>query len=341
MRHFVMASLILAAFACGSTFTAHATGAEDHAEAARRGLVGMPAPRLALKTIDGQAIDLGSLYGKKAVYLKFWATWCVPCIKQMPHFEATFQNAGPDLAVIAINVGFNETLAEIREFRRKHGITMPIVMDDGRFGEAFNLRVTPQHVVIGRDSRIQYVGHFADERLETALVAARTSATTSASVAGARKEAAHYKAGDNVAHLSAVTVDGNTFRAREPAAKRPTVLVFLSPWCESYLATSRPGLSDNCRAVREQVNQLAKGGRARWLGIASGIWASKDDVRDYSKQHNVSIPITLDESGELFRSFRVMNVPTLVIIDAQGRVARRVEGSDEKFAATLEAALAM
>jgi hypothetical protein len=36
-------------------------------------------------------------------------------------------------------------------FRRESGITMPIVIDDGSLGEAFRLRVTPQHVVIGRD----------------------------------------------------------------------------------------------------------------------------------------------------------------------------------------------
>jgi len=44
-------------------------------------------------------------------------------------------------------------------------LTMPIVFDDGRLGEAFHLRVTPQHVIIGKDGRIQYVGWLADQRL--------------------------------------------------------------------------------------------------------------------------------------------------------------------------------
>lgn len=340
MRQRMLVLLFLAAWSCASTFSFAAT-AEDHAQAASRGLVGTPAPRLTLKTIDGQTIDLGALYGKKAVYLKFWATWCVPCIEQMPHFEQTFQHAGPDLAVIAINAGFNDTPADVREFQKKHGITMPMVIDDGQLSEAFNLRVTPQHVIIGRDGRIQYVGHFTDERLEHALVAARTSATTVAAGASARKDAPQYKVGASVVNLSAVTVDGGAFKVHEAEAKRPTVLVFLSPWCESYLSTSRPGLSANCRAVRQQVDQWAKRDRARWLGIASGIWASKDDVVDYKKKYGVAIPITLDESGELFRSFRVMNVPTVVIVDEHGRVAQRIDGSDTKFAAALERALTM
>jgi len=52
------------------------------------------APRLNLETIDGDVIDLGGLYGRKAVYIKFWATWCVPCRQQMPHFEQAYETAG-------------------------------------------------------------------------------------------------------------------------------------------------------------------------------------------------------------------------------------------------------
>src|SRR5262245_53058230 len=81
---------------------------QEKAEAAGWGVVGSAAPRVSVRTVDGEVIDLGGLYGKKAVYLKFWATWCVPCRKQMPHFEETHRKAGSDLAVIAVNAGFND-----------------------------------------------------------------------------------------------------------------------------------------------------------------------------------------------------------------------------------------
>jgi thiol-disulfide isomerase/thioredoxin len=95
---------------------------------------------LMLTTIDGDVIDLGGLYGKKAVYLKFWATWCMPCRQQMPHFEHAYETAGADMAVIAIDVGFNDSIEAIRAYRKKLGITMPIVFDDGSLGAAFHLR---------------------------------------------------------------------------------------------------------------------------------------------------------------------------------------------------------
>src|ERR1700685_1415868 len=144
MRNLTVIVLLL----IGTCAAADNTG-KQRAEAAGRGLVGAPAPRMVVQTIDGESIDLGSLYGKKAVYLKFWATWCTPCREQMPHFEGVYQSAGTDLAVIAINVGFNDSQNEVQKYRRKFGLTMPIVFDDGSLGSAFNLRVTPQSIVIG------------------------------------------------------------------------------------------------------------------------------------------------------------------------------------------------
>jgi thiol-disulfide isomerase/thioredoxin len=316
---------------------------QQRAEAAGRGLVGWPGPRLVLKTIDGNEIDLGSLYGRKAVYLKFWATWCTPCREQMPHFERTYETAGPDLAVIAVNAGFDDSLEEVRAYRRKLGIKMPIVIDDGTLGAALNLRVTPQHVVIGRDGSIQYIGHLADAQLDAALVAARAPVAAAGAGGGvnrAPKKAPRYGVGDLLPAFSVQTLEGRSFHAREIGANAPTVLVFLSPWCESYLATTRPILSANCRGVREQVDALARDGRVRWLGIASGIWATEEDLRNYQIEHKIRIPLVLDESGDLFREFRVMNVPTVLIANSRGTIVHLTEGSNVHLPEELRAMLA-
>ena len=61
----------------------------------------------------------------------------------------------------------------MRDYRRQFNLNMPIAMDDGSLGAALNLRVTPQHVVVGRDGRILYVGHLDDDRLDAALRASR------------------------------------------------------------------------------------------------------------------------------------------------------------------------
>jgi thiol-disulfide isomerase/thioredoxin len=346
---------LLSILICAS---AHAQSGQQRAEAAGYDLVGSPAPRMVLKTIDGEAIDLGSLYGKKAVYLKFWATWCVPCREQMPHFERTYESAGSDLAVIAVNAGFNDSIDDVRVYRKQLGIRMPIVIDDGTLGAALNLRVTPQHVVIGRDGRIQYVGHLANERLDAAIQAARTSPAIGAPGGndgrGGASKTSRYEPGDRAPQLSAKTLDGSQFDLQQPEHPiepghptqsghptepgQPAVLVFLSPWCESYLETSRAAVSAKCREVRLQVDALAKQHPGvRWLGIASGLWATKADLGKYQTDYKVTIPLTLDESGALFRTFQVRNVPTVIIIDSHGRIDRRIEGSDPRLPVELQA----
>lgn len=309
------------------------TSGQQLAQTAGQALIGTPAPRLELQTIDGETIDLGGLYGKKAVYLKFWATWCVPCRQQMPHFEHAFETAGPDLAVIAIDVGFNDSLDAIRRYQRQLGITMPIVFDqDGHVGAAFNLRVTPQHIVIGRDGRIEYVGHLADARLDAALLAARSPGHDAGKggVAAARPsiDVRYFNVGDQLPGQSVSLLEGQSFSFQEPGARRPTVFVFLSPWCESYLATTRPAVAESCRRMREQVSALAGDGHVRWLGIASGLWAKREDLRRYRKDYKVTIPLTLDASGRLFREFRVNEVPTVIVADTHGNIVQRVEPSD-------------
>jgi thiol-disulfide isomerase/thioredoxin len=322
---------------------AEATG-QQRAQAAGRAMLGAPAPRLMLKTIDGEVIDLGGLYGKQAVYLKFWATWCVPCRQQMPHFERAYETAGADMAVIAIDVGFNDSIEAIRAYRKKLGITMPIVYDDGSLGAAFHLRVTPTHIVIGRDGRIEYVGHLADEQLDAALLAARSARAPAARGAHAaaigNDDLPRVGVGDLLPKRSLRTLDGQRFELQRGSAQQKlTVLVFLSPWCESYLATTRPEVSATCRSTREQFSALSADPRLRWLGIASGLWANSEDLRKYRTEYKVTIPLTLDASGQVFRAFRVNDVPTVLIADAGGRIVRRLEGGATQDAAALRTAL--
>ena len=108
--------------------------------------------------------------------------------------------------------------------------------------------------------------------------------------------------------------------------------MFLSPWCESYLAGSRPDVGVRCRQVREQVDALARASLSvRWLGVASGLWAVPRELEDYRAQHGIPIPLMLDESGEWFRAFEVSDVPTLLVADASGRLVRRVDGFDGEW----------
>jgi hypothetical protein len=182
-------------------------------------------------------------------------------------------------------------------------------------------------VVIGRDGRIQYVGHLADARLDAALLAARegTTVSPSSSAQESGDKVAHYGIGDLLPQQTVRTLDGQAFELRRPNSPQGTVLVFLSPWCETYLKTSRPNVAAACRAARIQVTTLARSGHSRWLGVASGLWATTEDLQQYQANFKVDIPLTLDDTGRLFQEFAVNNTPTLIVTDPAGKIVRRIE----------------
>jgi len=127
--------------------------------------------------------------------------------------------------------------------------------------------------------------------------------------------------------------------AYETAGPDMAVIAINVGFNDSYLAATRPDASATCRSTREQFSALSGDPRLRWLGIASGLWANSQDLRQYRTQYKVTIPLTLDASGQVFRAFRVNEVPTVLIADAGGRIVRRIEGSAALDAAALRTAI--
>ena len=300
---------------------------EQLVEAAAAPLVGKYAPAITLTTLDGQKIDLAKFYGHKPVYLKFWATWCVPCRLQMPHFENVQRTLGSEIEVVAVNADFNETRDAVRRYRETMGLTMPVVIDDGKLADALHLRITPQHIVIGRDGRILHVGHLADARLDNALAQAiaekpapYVTADSRPGGGGARGPAPALKA-----------LTGETLALR--SGGRPTVIFFFSPWCETYLKTSRPGMAKACLEARDQVSRVAHGSKARWIGVAAGLWATQKDLAAYQAEHPLPMPLALDETGGFFRAFRISEVPSFVVLDGAGRLVAHARSAEQALRA--------
>jgi len=106
------------------------------------------------------------------------------------------------------------------------------------------------------------------------------------------------------------------------------VVFFFSPWCETYLMSSRPAMAAACLKAREDVTRLSAGSAARWVGVGAGLWASNKDLTDYQREHKLALPLALDETGGFFRAYKIADVPTFVVLDKAGHVigrARRAE----------------
>src|SRR5678816_161437 len=128
----------------------------------------MPAqPTLHVTTLDGKTFDLAAQRGKWVI-VNYWATWCVPCIKEMPdisRFVAAHKN------VVAIGLAYEDSEpADIKAFLAKHPVVYPIaqVTLDQPLKDFDEPRGLPTTYLIGPDGKVakHIVGPVTEASLE-------------------------------------------------------------------------------------------------------------------------------------------------------------------------------
>ena len=145
---------------------------EQFGMASAPAMEGRPAPGFTLTSLGGKKRSLEQYRGR-IVLLDFWATWCAPCRKELPHLEALYRKYGKDqLVVFAINT--SEARGKVEDFIRRSGYTFPVLLDtDGSVMSSFGVTSIPQIFVIDREGKIAV--HLVGLRSEDSLIAALAS----------------------------------------------------------------------------------------------------------------------------------------------------------------------
>ena len=116
---------------------------------------GTATPPLQLRDLGGKVHDLKDYRGQ-VVMVQFWATYCPPCIKEMPsmvRLKAKLQ--GKPFAILAVNMG--ETEKEVKDFLARVKTDFTILMDnDGKALSAWKVFVAPSTFLVDAKGNIRY-----------------------------------------------------------------------------------------------------------------------------------------------------------------------------------------
>lgn len=133
--------------------TAPVSGVPDPAQAVPGPVeVGLAAPDFTTTLMDGSSFTLSEQQGK-VVLLNFWATWCGPCVGEMPAFTRLVDTYGDQLSLLAVNSREDEQT--VRDFLDEHGYTFPVALDpDLAVGELYPTEGIPYTVIIAPDGTV-------------------------------------------------------------------------------------------------------------------------------------------------------------------------------------------
>jgi len=119
-----------------------------------------PPPDFRLQDLDGNWVNLSEQLGDGVVYVTFWATWCVPCRREMPYLQKLHEEfADKGLTIIGVNTDPPGTTSKIKPFVNRYKISYTTVLDpNNNVLDKYNpTRELPYAVLIDRDGNVHEV----------------------------------------------------------------------------------------------------------------------------------------------------------------------------------------
>jgi thiol-disulfide isomerase/thioredoxin len=126
-------------------------------------------PSVEVQTLRGaEPFDLADLEGPAVVNL--WATWCAPCRRELPAFEAVSREVAGEVAFVGVNIG--DTADDAAEYLDELGITYDQYLDiDGELTAALETATLPVTLIVDGDERVtvRHIGPLEEDELTEQL----------------------------------------------------------------------------------------------------------------------------------------------------------------------------
>lgn len=116
-------------------------------------------------------LDFDEFKGKKAILIDVFATWCPPCIEEIPVLKEVREKYKDNFEIVSVLFEQDKTKEEIVQFIAKHGITYPITMGEENFRlakELGDIKKVPEMFLFSKDGKFvkKFVGKIPKEELE-------------------------------------------------------------------------------------------------------------------------------------------------------------------------------
>ena len=114
------------------------------------------APDFELQTMEGELVKLSNYKGEK-IFINFWATWCPPCVKEMPEIQHYFEELQTDdVILLSVNTTDVESNREsVQDFAELHNIHFPILLDEeGVVSAEYGIITIPTSFIVNEEGVI-------------------------------------------------------------------------------------------------------------------------------------------------------------------------------------------
>ncbi|MCE7042707.1 TlpA disulfide reductase family protein [Dyadobacter sp. CY312] len=125
-------------------------------------------PNVLFKDGDGRIIDLTSLRGK-IIFINFWATWCPPCIAEMPSINVLYKTFKNHDNVVFLMVDVDGNYEKADNFMKKHQLDLKVVIPASQIPSILMDETVPTTLIIDKKGKIVYrhkgVADYSNPRL--------------------------------------------------------------------------------------------------------------------------------------------------------------------------------
>ncbi len=115
---------------------------------------GDPSQDFTVQLTNDTSFTLSEQAGK-VVLLNFWATWCGPCVREMPDLDRLYKKYSDNDSVVILAVNVGESSSTVQRFITQQGFGFPVACDsDTSISSAYNITAIPRTIIFNKDGTV-------------------------------------------------------------------------------------------------------------------------------------------------------------------------------------------